>query len=165
MRSLREEPLRVPAPCEKATQLCTGSPSQYTLSSVLRSAGLLSLNLRERGSGLVPANGCLATLLLRWQSVRSRTVQNHIPQTAWENLLRQVRGNLRLPLTVTYHGCPASPPASPLLAIRKRPRLMLQGPEHHWHHKVLQRNRRSRCGTDLSLGAPEIFRHSLQERL
>jgi hypothetical protein len=52
-----------------------------------------------------------------------------------------------------------------LLATRKRPRLMLQAPEHYWRHKVLQRNRRSRCGTDLSLGALEIFRHSLQERL
>ena len=88
------------------------SPSQYTLSSVLRPAGLLSLNLRGRGSGIVPANGCLATLLLRWQCVRSRTVQNHIYKIAWGNSFRQVEGNLRFPLTVTYHGCPSSFPTS-----------------------------------------------------
>src|ERR1700677_750356 len=58
------------------------SLSQYTLSSVLRSAGLLSLNLRGR-SFTVPANGCLATLLLRWQCVRSRTVLNRILPIAW----------------------------------------------------------------------------------
>jgi len=40
--------------------------SQYTPSSVSRSAGLLSLNLRGRRLGAVPANGCLATLPLRW---------------------------------------------------------------------------------------------------
>ena len=83
------------------------SLSQYTLSSVLRSAGLLSLNLRGR-SFTVPANGCLATLLLRWQCVRSRTVLNRIPQIAWGKPFHQVNGNLRFPLTVTYHGCPES---------------------------------------------------------
>jgi hypothetical protein len=82
-------------------------PSQYTLSSVLRSAGLLSLNLRGRGSGFVPANGCLATLLLRWHCVRSRTVLNQIHQIAWGSPFRQVKGDLRFPLTFTYHGCPA----------------------------------------------------------
>jgi|ERR1700678_4467419 hypothetical protein len=41
--------------------------SQYTLPSVSRSAGLLSLNLRGRRLlDVVPANGCLATLPLRW---------------------------------------------------------------------------------------------------
>src|ERR1700677_97098 len=79
--------------------------SQYTLSSVLRSAGLLSLNLRGR-SFTVPANGCLATLLLRWLREGSRTVLNRIPQIAWGKPFYQVRGNLRFPLTVTYHGCP-----------------------------------------------------------
>jgi hypothetical protein len=58
------------------------SLSQYTLSSVLRSAGLLSLNLRGR-SFTVPANGCLATLLLRWLREGSTTVLNRIPQIAW----------------------------------------------------------------------------------
>ena len=81
------------------------SLSQYTLSSVLRSAGLLSLNLRGR-SFTVPANGCLATLLLRWLHEGSRTVLNRIPQIAWGKPFHQVRGNLRFPLTVTYHGCP-----------------------------------------------------------
>jgi hypothetical protein len=84
------------------------SLSQYTLSSVLKSAGLLSLNLRGRGF-TVPANGCLATLLLRWQCVRSRTVLNRIPQIAWGKPFHQVKGNLRFPLTVTYHGCPERP--------------------------------------------------------
>src|ERR1700684_50935 len=82
------------------------SLSRYTLSSVLRSAGLLSLNLRGR-SFTVPANGCLATLLLRWLREGSRTVLNRIPQIAWGKPFHQVRGNLRFPLTVTYHGCPA----------------------------------------------------------
>jgi hypothetical protein len=36
------------------------------LPSVSRSAGLLLLNLRGRRLGVVPANGCLATLPLRW---------------------------------------------------------------------------------------------------
>ena len=58
------------------------SLSQYTLPSVLRPAGLLSLNLRGR-SFTVPANGCLATLLLRWLREGSRTVLNRIPQVAW----------------------------------------------------------------------------------
>jgi hypothetical protein len=41
--------------------------SQYTLPSVSRSAGLLSLNLRGRRLlDVVPANGGLATLPLRW---------------------------------------------------------------------------------------------------
>jgi hypothetical protein len=40
--------------------------SQYALSSVSRSAGLLSLNLRGQCLGAVPANGCLAALPLRW---------------------------------------------------------------------------------------------------
>src|ERR1700691_6226600 len=84
------------------------SHSQYTLSSVLRPAGLLSLNLPGRGSGFVPANGCLATLLLRWQCVRSTTVQNQSHSIVGGTLSRQAWGNLRFPLTVTYHGCRAS---------------------------------------------------------
>ena len=41
--------------------------SQYTLPSVSRPAGSLSLNLRGRCLlDVVPANGCLATLPLRW---------------------------------------------------------------------------------------------------
>ena len=68
-------------------------------------AGLLSLNLRGR-SFTVPANGCLATLLLRWLREGSRTVLNRSPQIAWGKPFHQVRGNLRFPLTVTYHGCP-----------------------------------------------------------
>src|ERR1700677_955808 len=83
------------------------SPSQYTLSSVLRSAGLLSLNLRGRGF-TVPANGCLATLLLRWQREGSRTVLNQFRKSTWGNSFHQVKGNLRFPLTITYHGCPHS---------------------------------------------------------
>jgi hypothetical protein len=54
----------------------------FRLPSVLRPAGLLSLNLRGR-SFTVPANGCLATLLLRWLHEGSRTVLNRTPQIAW----------------------------------------------------------------------------------
>src|ERR1700735_4034563 len=79
------------------------SPPPHPLSSVLRPAGLLSLNLRGRGSGFVPANGCLATLLLRWQSIRSTTVQNQSHSIVGGTLSRQAWGNLRFPLTVTYH--------------------------------------------------------------
>ena len=37
---------------------------------------------------------------------KMRTVLNRIPQIAWGKPFHQVRGNLRFPLTVTYHGCP-----------------------------------------------------------
>jgi hypothetical protein len=77
----------------------------------LRSAGLLSLNLRRRSSDFVPANGCLVTLLLHWQYVRSTTVQNQSQLIVAATLSRQVWGNLRFPLTVTYHGCPESSPS------------------------------------------------------
>ena len=64
---------------------------------------------RDAGQRDAGHHGCLATLLLRWLCARSRTVLNQISQNAWGNLFRQVRGNLRFPLTVTYHGCPSSP--------------------------------------------------------
>jgi hypothetical protein len=80
-------------------------PLTLTYHGCPETLGLLSLNLRGRGF-TVPANGCLATLLLRWQCVRSRTVLNRIPQIAGEKPFHQVKGNLRFPLTVTYHGCP-----------------------------------------------------------
>jgi hypothetical protein len=45
--------------------------SLYTLSCVSRSAGSHSLNLRgQRLLSVVPANGCLATLLMRWSRQR-----------------------------------------------------------------------------------------------
>jgi hypothetical protein len=51
---------------------------------------------------------------MRWQCLRSRTVLNLIYQIAWGNSFRQVEGNLRFPLTVTYHGCPQKSEAAKL---------------------------------------------------
>ena len=85
------------------------STSLYTLSSVSRSAGSHSLNLRgQRLHSVVPANGCLATLLMRWSCLRVEDSSLRKSFTRRENTFRQVKGNLRFPLTITYHRCPAS---------------------------------------------------------
>src|SRR5258708_351902 len=57
----------------------------------------------------VPANGCLATLLVRWSS---KKIEGSSQQQSGclGNPSRPVRGNLRFPLTLTYHGCPRASP-------------------------------------------------------
>jgi len=72
---------------------------------------LFDFDLRGRRF-TVFANGCLTTLLLRWLREGPRAVLNHIPQIAWGRPSHQVKGNLRFPLTVTYHGCPTRPKSS-----------------------------------------------------
>lgn len=74
--------------------------SRCSLPSVSRPAVLPKLNLRGRYCATVLANGCLAKLLL-WPPVTivswsSATWRFEIPSA----------GDLRLPLTPTYHGCP-----------------------------------------------------------
>jgi len=66
-----------------------------------------SLNHTARGwRAAVPANGCLAKLPL-WPRKRSTTVrQSNSPQYRFGKLSTQMHGELRLPLTSTYHGCP-----------------------------------------------------------
>jgi hypothetical protein len=59
-------------------------------------------------SSVVPANGCLATLLMRWSYQPIEDSSPNRSFTRRENAFRQVKGNLRFPLTVTYHGCPPS---------------------------------------------------------
>jgi len=69
--------------------------------SVSRPAALPKLNLRGRCPVIVPANGCLAKLLL-WS--RNQVEGSSPPSQRFGN--SQVQGNLRIPLTSTYHGCP-----------------------------------------------------------
>jgi len=68
--------------------------------SVSRPAALPKLNLRGRCPVIVPANGCLAKLLL-WS--RNQVEGSSPPSQRFGN--SQVQGNLRIPLTSTYHGC------------------------------------------------------------
>ena len=69
--------------------------------SVSRPAALPKLNLRGRCSVIVPANGCLAKLPL-WS--HKQVEGSSTPLQRFGN--SQVQGDLRLPLTCTYHGCP-----------------------------------------------------------
>src|SRR5579884_1786895 len=68
--------------------------------SVSRPAALPKLNLRGRCSVIVPANGCLAKLSL-WS--RNQVEGSSSPLQRFGN--SPVQGNLRLPLTCTFHGC------------------------------------------------------------
>jgi hypothetical protein len=70
--------------------------------SVSRPAALPKLNLRGRCPVIVPANGCLAKLLLLW-SLNQVEGSSPLSKRFGKS---QVQGNLRLPLTSTYHGCP-----------------------------------------------------------
>jgi hypothetical protein len=75
--------------------------SRCSLPSVSRPADLPKLNLRGRYCATVPANGCLAKLLL-WPY--SKIAGWSAPFQRFGK--PQVQGDLRLPLTSTYHGCP-----------------------------------------------------------
>jgi hypothetical protein len=61
--------------------------SLYTLSSVLRPAGHAAV---------------------RWRNEKIEDSSELQEVVRLENPIRQVKGNLRFPLTVTYHGCPRS---------------------------------------------------------
>jgi hypothetical protein len=66
-----------------------------------------SLNLRgQRVQNVVPANGCLATLLMRWSQDGIEDSSLDESATRRENTSPHVVGNLRFPLTFTYHGRP-----------------------------------------------------------
>src|SRR5262249_2197829 len=75
--------------------------SRCSLPSVSRPADSPKLNLRGRYGATVPANGCLAKLAL-WP--RQQIVGDSRSQPRFGN--SQAQGDLRLPLTSTYHGCP-----------------------------------------------------------
>ena len=72
-------------------------------------------------TSVVPANGCLATLPLRWSCQGIEDSSQRQPSAGSENPSRRVNGNLRFPLTFTYHGCPqVRRPGSPKTFLKKR---------------------------------------------
>ena len=58
------------------------------------------------GSSLIVCPSSVAFSLDCYLSWMSLIVQNLEPFARSGNLLRRVNGNLRFPLTITYHGCP-----------------------------------------------------------
>jgi hypothetical protein len=75
--------------------------SRCTHQAVSRPAALPQLNLRGRCFSIVPANGCLTKLSL-WSSEKIEGGSSSIQRFGTP----QAPGDLRLPLTSTYHGCP-----------------------------------------------------------
>ena len=57
----------------------------------------------------------LATLPKRWARQTIEHSSERSLSVRRENRFRKVRGDLRFPLTFTYHGCAASPPGAPVL--------------------------------------------------
>jgi hypothetical protein len=106
--------------------------SRCSLPSVSRPAALPKLNLRGRYCATVPANGCLAKLLL-WPY--SKIAGWSAPFQRFGK--PQVQGDLRLPLTSTYHGCPpVSPVYTVYSSVRKSVSLDLQRVQRSFHLSV-----------------------------
>jgi hypothetical protein len=64
-----------------------------------------------------PANGCLAKVLLLWPPRRiARRSPTYPPHARFETPLFQSSGDLRLHLTLTYHGCPRIYPSRLIFA-------------------------------------------------
>jgi hypothetical protein len=82
--------------------LCTGVSAPYAHHRLFRGRPILhSLNLRGRRlTGVVPANGCLATLRMRWSSQLIEDSSPHASFTRRENPSCRVKGNLRFDLVI-----------------------------------------------------------------